>query len=89
MGKKSSGKHYTSKGIHRNVARATLTAMRRARSSLEKTINIQQAWLKGQNPWVTIENPNREQTNKRFIRVKSNDIWGSPKERDKKMFIMK
>jgi len=88
MGKKSSGKTYTSKGEHRNVSRGTLSAMKRARDPSEKVINIQRAWLEGRNPWVTISNPNKEQTNKRFIRVKANELWGNPKERHKKMYMM-
>lgn len=88
MGKKSSGKHYTSKGERRNVSRATTTGMKRARDPSEKLINIQTAYWKGQNPWVTIENPNKSETNKRFIRVKTNTLWGNPKERLKKSYII-
>lgn len=88
MAKKSSGKTYVSKGIHSNVKSGTLSAVKSERDPSEKIMNAQQAWLKGQNPWVTLDNPNKEQTNKRFIRVRSNDIWGHPKERIKKMFIM-
>lgn len=88
MAKKGSGKTYTSKGIHSNVSRGTLAAMRRDRDPSEKIINIQKAWLANKNPWVTIENPNKEQTNRRFIRVRANELWGNPKEREKKMFVM-
>lgn len=88
MAKKSSGKTYVSKGIHSNVTSSTLSAIRKERHSSEKLINIQNAWLKGQNPWVTIDNPSKEQTNKRFIRVRANELWGHPKERLKKMFVM-
>lgn len=90
MGKKSSGKTYVSKGQHSTVANSTRAAMRAsARARGEKTLNIQAAWLAGKNPWVTMENPNKEQTDRLFIRVKSNDLWGHPKERAKKMFVMK
>lgn len=88
MGKKASGKTYTSKGIHSNVSRSTLAGMRKERDPSEKVINIQKAWLANRNPWVTIENPNKEQKDKRFIRVRANDLWGSPKEREKKFFVM-
>ena len=89
MAKKASGKNYISQGKHSNVARGTLQAMRKdSRERGEKEINIQSAWLKGKNPWVTISNPNKEQKDRLFIRVKSNDIWGSPKERFKKAFVM-
>jgi hypothetical protein len=88
MAKKSSGKTYTSKGIHSNVSSGTLAGMRRDRNPADKVINIQKAWLANKNPWVTIENPNKEQKNKPFIRVRANELWGNPKERDKKMFMM-
>jgi hypothetical protein len=52
-------------------------------------LNKQRAWVNGSNPWLTIENPNKEQTNKRFIRVRMNDLNGGPaKERSKKIFAM-
>lgn len=89
MGKKASGKHYTSKGERMSVSRQILNGMKRDRNPADKVINIQTAWLDGKNPWVTIENPNKEQTNKRFIRVKSNELWGHPKERQKKLYTMK
>jgi hypothetical protein len=64
--------------------------MRSSRTNAEKLAAKQAAWLKGGNPWVTIANPNREETNKRFIRVRMNDLMhGSAKEREKHMFIMK
>lgn len=66
----------------------TLNAIKRERSAAEKMANIQKAWLKGRNPWITIQNPNKEETNKRFIKVRVNDLNGSPKERSKKMFVM-
>lgn len=77
-----------SAGIHSNVSKKTLKAIKKERLPLEKMMNIQQAWLKGQNPWMTIVNPNKNETNKPFIRVKSNDLMGNPKERDKKMHVM-
>ena len=89
-GKKSSGKTYTSAGKHRNVSRSTLRLMRSSKTPGEKLADKQNAWLKGGNPWVTIANPNREQTNKLFIRVRMNDLMhGTAKDRDKKMFIVK
>jgi hypothetical protein len=88
MGKKASGKTYISKGIHSNVSRSTLAGMREGRDPSEKVINIQKAWLANKNPWVTIENPNKEQKDKLFIRVRANELWGNPKEREKKLFVM-
>lgn len=88
MANKSSGKTYVSKGQHRNVSGKTLGAIRRERDPSDKVINIQKAWLANKNPWVTIENPSKEQKHKPFIRVRANELWGSPKERDKKLFSM-
>jgi hypothetical protein len=87
-GGKSKG--FISQGIHSNVSKSTLRAMRADRSEADKLINKQKAWLEGKNPWVTIANPNKEQTNKRFIRVRYNDIMGgTAKDREKRAIIMK
>ena len=89
-GKKSSGKTYSSKGERSNVSKATLRLMRPGKSEADKLLDKQRAWLKGSNPWVTIDNPNKEQTNKRRIRVRMNDLMrGSAKDREKNMYIMK
>ena len=89
MAKKSSGKQYTSKGERNSVNKETLKDIRRDQYAGDKMLNIQKAWLKGQNPWITVENPNKNETNKRFIRVRANETnLGNPKERSKKMFIM-
>ena len=89
-GKKSSGKNYTSKGERSNVSKATLRLMRAGKSEGDKLIDKQNAWLKGSNPWVTIDNPNKEQTNKRRIRVRMNDLMrGSANAREKNMYVMK
>ena len=82
-GKGGSGKNYTSKKERRSSMKTA------SNDSGQKMLNKQNAWLKGQNPWITIENPSKEQTNKRFIRVRMNDTsLGNPKERAKKMFVM-
>lgn len=89
-GKKASGKTYVSKGQCKNVSQSTLNAMRSSKSEAEKLLDKQRAWGKGANPWVTIDNPNKEQTNKRKIRVRMNDLMGgSAKDREKRMFIVK
>jgi hypothetical protein len=89
MGKKSSGKHYTSKGERKNVANSTTNAIRKDRDSGDDMLNRQRAWKNGSNPWVTMANPNKNETNKRFIRVRYNDLMhGSYKEHEKKLFVM-
>lgn len=71
MGKSKAGKSKgnVSAGIHSNVARSTLTAMRRDyMNSIDRPLNQQKALRAGKDIVVTIENPNKEQTNKKFIR---------------------
>lgn len=88
-GKKSSGSTYTSKGERKNVSSSILNVMRAERSSADNMLNKQRAWMSGSNPWVTMENPNKEQTDKKFIRVRYNDLMhGSYKEIEKKSFSM-
>ena len=92
MGKKKGGKSsgFISQGIYKNVSKKTLNAMRTERSEADKMLNKQKAWLQGKNPWVTIDNPNKEQTNKRKIRVRMNDLrGGTAKDLEKRSFIMK
>lgn len=79
MGKKRFRKKLTSKRIHSNVNRGVLQAIRSERSYLTKLENISRAWKKLLNPWITIENPDKSATNKKFIRVRTNDYWGNPK----------
>jgi hypothetical protein len=90
MGKKASGKQYTSKGERNCVSGSIRSQMRAAKDSGEKMLDKQRAWAKGSNPWITIENPNKAQTNKKFIRVRMNDLMrGSCKEREKNLYVMK
>lgn len=82
MGKKKGGKSsgFISQGIHSNVDRSILKKMRRDYlDSGERMANQRAAWARGKNVVLTIENPNKNQTNKRFIRVNAKDLWGSPK----------
>ena len=72
----------TSKGERRSSMRT------KSSNQLEKIINVQNAYWKGQNPWVTIDNPSRENTKERKIRVRANELWGDPKSREKQRFIM-
>jgi hypothetical protein len=82
MGSKASGKHYTSKGERKSSMRT------KSIGPVDRAINIQSAYWKGQNPWITLDNPNKEQTNKRKIRVRANELLGNPKERLKNHFII-
>lgn len=70
-GKKASGKNYTSKGEHRNVNKKITNAMRSDyMKSYDRVLNQIKALQQGKDIVMTIENPNKEQTNKRFIKVK-------------------
>ena len=76
-GKRSSGKNYTSKGERPNVSRWLVKKCRRdyLSSELARSINQIDAFLKGKNVVLTIENPNKNETNKKFIRVNARDYW--------------
>jgi len=81
MGKKSSGTSYTSKGERPNLSRKTKNAMRRdylENCQLERSNNQIKAWKKMKNVMLTVPNPNKNETNKRFIRVSAREFWGNP-----------
>lgn len=81
MGKKSSGTSYTSKGERPNLARKTKNAMRRdylENCQLERLNNQIKAWKRMKNVMLTVPNPNKNETNKRFIRVSAREFWGNP-----------
>jgi hypothetical protein len=64
---------YTSKGGHPSVSRKTSNAIRRERPEAERLLNQMKNWAKGRRTMVTVENPNKNESNKRFIRVEGND----------------
>tara|TARA_B100001093_G_C26858859_1_gene1028838 strand:- start:8943 stop:9215 length:273 start_codon:yes stop_codon:yes gene_type:complete len=76
--RKSKSDGYTSKGLHNNVSKNTLKAVKRDLDPTIKMNHIITAWRKGLNPWITINNPNKKETNKRYIKIKSNISWGNP-----------
>jgi hypothetical protein len=77
-GGKSSG--FISQGIHSNVDRSIRHAVRKDYlSGGQRIVNQRAAWAKGKNVILTMENPNKNETHKRFIRVNARDVWGSPK----------
>lgn len=90
MGKKKGGKSSgnVSAGIHSNVSRSTRRLMREGyKSSPERMLNQLAALKRGKDVVMTIENPNKEQTNKRFIKVRvSAKSWADNAGRG---FIMK
>jgi hypothetical protein len=80
MGKKKHRKAYTSKGQRPNISAKVLKLVENSMSELDKALIKVRSWKKGQNLWITIMNPSG-QTNKRFIKVKSNSLWGDPNKR--------
>ena len=73
MANKSSGKTYVSKGERRSSMKTSI------KDPGTRLMNQKKAWLQGKNVVLTIENPNKNETNKRFIRVNARNIWGDPK----------
>lgn len=87
--KTSSGSTYSSKGERKNVSRKITNGVKADRHPSTKMINLQKAWLKGLNPWITIENPDKNDTSRKFIRIRMNDTYlGNPKDRLKRMYTM-
>jgi len=76
MGKKKSRSTQTSKGERRSLARDIVKATRRDyMQSSERGQNQLSAFLRGKNVVLTIPNPNKNETNKRMIRVPAADVW--------------
>lgn len=66
MGKKASGKQYTSKGERRSSIKTSGIGI----TSAEKMNRKMDALRKGKDVVFTMANPNKSETNKPFIRVK-------------------
>jgi hypothetical protein len=76
MGKKKSRTSQTSTGT---VGRSK---RKEYRGTAEHSINQLAAFYRGRNVVLTVENPNKNETNKRFIRVNARDVWtGGGKEK--------
>ena len=71
MGKKSSRASQTSKGERRNV----VNGLSDDRTELQRVNDKMRAHLKGKNVMLTIENPNKSETKKPFIRVPAKEQW--------------
>jgi hypothetical protein len=77
MNQKTS-KSYTSKGERRSMSRDLSKAVKRERTVIDYWTIKQAAWLKNKNPWLSVDNPNTNETNRRKIRVRANTYWGDP-----------
>lgn len=91
MGKKGgSGKSYVSKGTGIKTTKAsTLNAVKSKRAGWEREFNALKAWKKGGNPWVTIDNPNKNDLGAKQIRVRYSELkGGSFKDIEKKFYTV-
>jgi len=78
-GKSSSGKHYTSKGQRPNVKQHILNKIRKESTTFKK-FDLWAIWKQNKtDPWVTIENSNKNETAKKQIRVRASELWGDPR----------
>jgi hypothetical protein len=78
-GKKSSGTKYTSAGVNSSVSPSLSKAMRRDYLKTgSRIMNQLMAFRAGKRVMVTIENPNKEETNRKFIRVNASTVWKKP-----------
>ena len=87
MGSKAKRTKYTSKGGHRAVGRDTLKSMRSDKTETDKIMDKLKVWSRGKKVMVTIPNPNKNETNKRFIRVEGTHpaAFGPWKREEKRM----
>jgi hypothetical protein len=49
--------------------------------SLDRTINQMRAYAKGKRVMLTVPNPNKNETNKRFIRIAAEEYLQRPGDR--------
>lgn len=80
MAKKKGGKSkgYISAGVHSNVATKTKRAVKNSRSYADRLLSQHAAHTAGKHVMLTIENPDKTQTNKQFIRVPAKQVWRNP-----------
>jgi len=76
MGKKRQRTKYTSKGERRPLDPKLKKMARRewVGSTAQMTAKVE-AFKKGKNVMLTVANPNKNETNKPFIRVNAKDVW--------------
>ena len=74
MGKKKSRASQTSKGEIGNPMKTRLSHGDEGYAS-QRITNQLKAFLKGIRVMLTIENPNKNETNRRMIRVPAGEVW--------------
>ena len=76
MGKKKKRDKQTSKGERRSVSKQITKSMRKDFiESGQRIVHQAEAFRKGKKIMVTIPNPNKHETKKRFIRVPATEVW--------------
>lgn len=78
LGKKKSRDKYVSKGI---VGTTKSRSRNDPDAKARRLRNQQEAWQQGKNVVLTVENPNKNETNRRFIKVNAREVWGNPKRK--------
>mgnify|MGYP001491562264 CR=1 FL=1 len=73
MGKKKASTGYTSKGIV-GTTRSRKRHWEEGYQS-DRIMNQLKAFIKGKRVMLTIENPNKNETNKRMIKVPAHTVW--------------
>lgn len=82
MGKKRLRAKYTSKGERNNSRKDVTKLLRRDyMNSIERDLNQQKALASGKNVVFTVPNPNKTETNQRFIRVKGINARNARREK--------
>lgn len=79
MAKKRLRAKYTSKGLIGKANRKISNSIRGERSEADNMLNMFRAFEAGKKTYVTIDNPNPHETNKRKIRVLASQLYGDPK----------
>ncbi len=81
MGKKRTRAKQISKGItHQKRSIWSKIARKEWMASSDRQQAQLKAYLKLKNVVLTIPNPNKNETNKKFIKVNAREVWGSPKK---------
>lgn len=78
MGKKKQRASQTSKGEIGNPMKT------RDRTPASRMINQRIAWQKGKNVVLTLPNPNKNETNRPFIRINAREVWGDPRHQGRR-----
>jgi ribosomal protein L21E len=70
---KNNKEHKSSKGERRSSVKTA------SRDPAVRIMNQLKAYKAGKRVVVTIENPNKQETNKRYIKVLASSVWRDPK----------